>query len=228
MSIYRSMFQLAETKDGSSTLINTQLQQSYHSMHGAIQESMHVFIKEGLLYYLEKFPNQNIEIFEMGYGTGLNAMLTYVETSKHQVYVVYKAAELFPIQSELAKKLNYIDLLGLTESQFTSFHTFDTKSFSYVSANFKIELLKTPFEIYQPTENSIDLIYFDAFSPSAQPELWTIEAMDKCYKMLRSPGVWVTYSAKGAVRRALREVGFQVQKIPGPPGKREMLRALKI
>ncbi|GCD76816.1 hypothetical protein JCM31826_02980 [Thermaurantimonas aggregans] len=222
------MFQLAETKDGSSTLINTHLQQSYHSMHGAIQESMHVFIKEGLLYYLEKFPKENLHIFEMGYGTGLNAVLTFLETLKRQLLVDYKAVDLFPIDAETAKKLNYIDLLGLDEVQFTAFHTFNAESFSRVSENFKIELIHTAFENFHPEANCIDLIYFDAFSPSAQPELWTVEAMGKCFEMLRTPGVWVTYSAKGDVRRALKEVGFQVEKIPGPPGKREMLRALKI
>lgn len=222
------MFQLAETKDGSSTIINNLLQQSYHSMHGAIQESMHVFIREGLLYYIKHFSRPALRIFEMGYGTGLNALLTYLEASKYQLHIDYRAVELYPLDTDTARKLNYDQQLGLSAEQFSPFYTFDAELSSTISENFKIRLFQTPFEKYLHEPGSTDIFYFDAFSPSAQPELWTIDIMKKCFEMLRSPGVWVTYSSKGDVRRALRDAGFQVEKIPGPPGKREMLRALKI
>lgn len=222
------MFQIAETKDGSHTLINTRLNQSYHSMHGALQESLHVFIKEGFQFYRKIFGGAQIRIFEMGYGTGLNAILTYLESKKSHVKTTYTAVELFPIGDHIAQTLNFHKILNIDPETIRRFHAFDQEGRTNIDPDFTVELHISPIEHFRTDKDSFNLIYFDAFSPTAQPELWTLEILSTCYDMLTAPGVWVTYSSKGDVRRALIEAGFSVEKIPGPPGKREMLRALKI
>ena len=222
------MFQVAETRDGSHTLINTRLNQSYHSMHGALQESMHVFVQQGLLYFLNRNSRSMLRILELGYGTGLNAMLTYLTTKSSDLEVLYTAIEPFPIDLDIALNLNYSNIPGMETGLIRNFHSFDSEGLATIHSNFKIKIHKGLFEQVSIPSQTIDLIYFDAFSPDAQPELWTSETLKKCFNMLDKPGVWVTYSSKGSVRRSLTSVGFQVEKIPGPPGKREMLRALKL
>ncbi len=222
------MFQVAETKDGSRTLINTALNQSFHSMHGALQESEHVFIKQGFHYFLSRFAPSRLRIFEMGYGTGLNAMLTYLSAKSSCIEVTYTAVEAFPVGLDTARVLNYSTIPGLSPELVEKFHLFDSNGVALPDKDFKIRMYNTLFDQVTVAPETIDVVYYDAFSPGAQPELWTSEALKKCFDMLNKPGVWVTYSSKGDVRRALTSVGFLVEKIPGPAGKREMLRALKL
>ncbi|MFN3951367.1 MAG: tRNA (5-methylaminomethyl-2-thiouridine)(34)-methyltransferase MnmD [Thermaurantimonas sp.] len=222
------MFQVAETKDGSHTLINIALNQSYHSMYGALQESVHVFIKQGFHYFLSRFAPSRLRIFEMGYGTGLNAMLTYLSAKSSGIEVMYTTAEAFPVGIDTARGLNYSTIPGLSPEIVEKFHLFDSDGVAQPDEDFKIRMYKLLFEQISIAPETIDVVYYDAFSPGAQPELWTSEALKKCFDMLNKPGVWVTYSSKGDVRRALASVGFMVEKIPGPAGKREMLRALKL
>lgn len=229
MSISHSIYQIAETKDGSNTVISTHFNQSFHSMHGALQESLHVFIKEGLHYYIDRFSADRLQVFEMGYGTGLNAMLTYISAENLKVKITYNAVEGYPIGPDIAGKLNYSHILGLKSEFISKFHSFDSNGIStIISGYFTLKVYNILFEDIKIHKESVDIIYYDAFSPNAQPELWSEDVMKACYQMLKTPGIWVTYSSKGDVKRGLLSAGFQVEKIPGPPGKREMLRALKV
>lgn len=223
------MFQIAETRDGTPTVINTLLNQSYHSMHGALMESMHVFIGEGLQYFTSKFQHSVIRIFEMGFGTGLNALLTYQYAKAHGLKIHYQAVEKHPLPVDLVLNLKLPQYLDVSETLITQFH--HSQHFPNavrIDDDFLIAVGHLDMQEARLSPGSIDLMYFDAFSPSVQPELWSEDIMRTCFQALSVPGVWVTYSSKGDVRRALIKAGFQVEKIPGPPGKREMLRALKI
>lgn len=222
--MFDSSFSLIETEDGSATLHSEVMQESYHSMHGAIQESMHVFIQAGLL----QIEKKNISIFEVGFGTGLNALLSWNEAKHHALNIHYVCVEAFPLTTEIYSKLNYNLPSGylppeafkkLHESNWNERCTLDPPSFDFM----KIQTDFTRFAIPE----SFDLIYFDAFSPDKQPEMWEELLFEKIYNCMNTNGILVTYCAKGVVRRALQKVGFQVERIPGPPGKREMLRATK-
>lgn len=223
------MFQIAETRDGSPTVINTSLNQSYHSMHGALRESMHVFIKEGLQFYISKFQPSVVRIFEMGFGTGLNALLTYKFAKNQGLKVLYQAVEKYPLPLDLVQDLHLHRLLDLPESLPEQFHkALELTEKTLIDSSFQISVRHMDFHEIDFSPGSVDIIYFDAFSPGVQPDLWTFDVMCRCFRALTNPGVWVTYSSKGDVKRALIKAGFHVEKIPGPPGKREMLRALKL
>ncbi len=216
------------TKDGSHTLKSPIYSAGYHSVHGAIQESKYVFIEAGLASWLKKHQEKEIQIFEMGLGTGLNAFLTLLEAEKRNIKVDYTAIEAHPIDLETALRLNYLEQLEAInkQSEFEKIHTggFDisnciTDNFSLTK--FKENLLK--FEL--PAQ--YNLIYYDAFAPNDQPELWTADVFKKLFRNSKTNGMLLTYCAKGDVKRALQAAGWTVEKIPGPPGKREMIRAIK-
>ncbi|MEL7529930.1 MAG: tRNA (5-methylaminomethyl-2-thiouridine)(34)-methyltransferase MnmD [Bacteroidota bacterium] len=212
------------TNDGSSTLYSPQYDEHYHSVHGAIQESMHVFIRMGL----DALPleRKEIRILEMGFGTGLNALLSLLHRKDRKVH--YTGLEAIPVASEMAAALNYPDKLGepALKTPFMALHEAIWEEPSIISPGFSLVKHHTRLEIFQ-AEEGFDLIYFDAFAPNSQPELWTEDIMRRMYRMMRPGGIFVTYSAKSSVRRGLQSAGFRVEKLPGPPGKREMLRAIK-
>lgn len=216
------------TKDGSHTIKSAQFGVDYHSIHGAIQESKHAFIEAGLSPLINKADQKEINILEMGLGTGLNAFLTLLEAEHHKKSINYTALELYPIEFEMALQLNYLDLLGVDEKShvFENIHTCEFGRAIEFNSCFKLLKLKQDLLTFTPPQK-YDLFYFDAFAPEDQPELWTEEIFAKLYSFATPDASLVTYCAKGIVRRAMTASGWQVEKLPGPPGKREMLRAIK-
>lgn len=212
------------TADGSSTIHIPEWNEQYHSKHGAIQEAYHVFIKSGL----ELFSDRSLSILEIGFGTGLNSFITFLEAQKLNLVVNYVGVEAFPVDDEEIEKLNYISELNAenTIEVFQKMHQQNWGEKLALSSAFSLTKRKQFFNEIND-ENTFDLIYFDAFGARVQPELWTEEIFKKMYVSLKKGGVLVTYSAKGSVRRAMQTVGFKVERLPGPPGKREMLRATK-
>lgn len=199
-------------------------QEQYHSKHGAIQEAYHVFIKSGL----DLFENQEINILEIGFGTGLNTFITLIEFDKRNLKVNYTGVEAYPVSIEELNQLNYLEeLKSLSrKADFDLMHTSPWGDKVEIVENFNLKKEQILFkEISAIAE--YDLIYFDAFGARVQPELWTVEIFQIMFNAMKSNGYLVTYAAKGSVRRAMQEVGFLVERLPGPPGKREMLRAKK-
>lgn len=213
------------TADGSTTIHIPQWDEQYHSKHGAIQEAKHVFIKNGL----SLFANQRISILEIGFGTGLNSFITFLEAPKINLAIDYVGVEAYPLTAEVVEKMNYVAELNAEDfnAVFTKMHQQKWELTNQISPNFSL-LKRKQFFSEINDENKFNLIYFDAFGARVQPELWTEVIFEKMYKALKTGGVLVTYSAKGSVRRAMQSVGFLVEKLPGPPGKREMLRGKKV
>ncbi len=213
------------TSDGSKTIQIEDWDEQYHSKHGAIQESYHVFIKHGL----SLFNNQSLSILEIGFGTGLNALITWIESEKFKLSIEYTGVEKYPVVSEELEGLNYISQLNAISFKegFAKMHQSSWESTIAISDIFTLIKQKKDFlEIDE--QEKYNLIYFDAFGARVQPELWTEVIFKKMYNVLKENGVLVTYAAKGSVRRAMLAVGFTVERLPGPPGKREMLRATKL
>ncbi|MGP1990781.1 tRNA (5-methylaminomethyl-2-thiouridine)(34)-methyltransferase MnmD [Zobellia laminariae] len=212
------------TGDGSKTIQISEWDEQYHSKHGAVQEAYHVFIKHGLSLFFGK----KVAILEIGFGTGLNALITHIESKKNNTEVAYRGVEAYPVSTEELEQLNYISELKAEEFQkdFEKMHQSPWESDILISENF---ILKKEQKLFADIadENVFDLVYFDAFGARVQPELWTEEIFLKMYRAMKEGGVLVTYAAKGSVRRAMLAVGFEVERLPGPPGKREMLRARK-
>ncbi|WP_298515573.1 tRNA (5-methylaminomethyl-2-thiouridine)(34)-methyltransferase MnmD [uncultured Kordia sp.] len=216
------------TGDGSTTIHLEDWNEQYHSTHGAIQEAEHVFIKTGLHHTKNTFNPEQIHILEIGFGTGLNAFMTYLEAKKHNFSINYIGVEAYPVASAEISQLNYIsELKAATEASiFDSMHACDWETKKVLTEDFNLTKRQQFFDQINDQE-AFNLIYFDAFGARVQPELWTVDIFQKMYNALQNNGVLVTYAAKGSVRRAMQEVGFQVERLPGPPGKREMLRATK-
>ncbi len=213
------------TGDGSTTLFSPRFKEHYHSIHGAVNESKHVFIEAGLGLLLERTPPA-LRIFEMGFGTGLNALLTALHPTDCSLH--YVCIEAYPLGPEQWPVLNFcaqLDDPGCAEV-FQALHEAPWGQIMEIHPRFRIHKHTVPLSSFL-LEEPVDLIYWDAFAPSAQPELWSAEVFRQVFAWLTPGGLWVTYSAKGDVRRALQSVGFEVERIPGPPGKREMLRARK-
>lgn len=215
---------IIETADGSKTIFLPEWNEYYHSKHGAIQETKHVFINNGLHYCIENFGKE-ISILEIGFGTGLNAFLTILETQKLNLDVNYTGIEAYPVLDDEFSALNYTSNKS-EERLFDAMHTEAWEIKSKFFNNFSLLKQKKSFSEIED-KNLYDLIYFDAFGVRVQPELWTEAIFEKMFKALKSKGILVTYAAAGSVRRAMQTVGFTVEKLPGPPGKREMLRAYK-
>jgi tRNA U34 5-methylaminomethyl-2-thiouridine-forming methyltransferase MnmC len=219
------------TSDGSHTIHSDRFDSSYHSSHGAIQESEHVFINAGLNYLLEKLPNR-IDILEIGFGTGLNAFLTLIEAKNKSVDIHYTGVELYPLDLEIIKTLNYPDQLNTSELKNTflelhsypnTCHKISLSENKYFEINLRIEdLEKIDFN------HQYNLVYLDAFAPSSQPYFWEKEFLQKVYDAMSKDSILVSYCAKGSFKRNLKDIGFIVESIPGPKGKREMTRACKL
>jgi len=217
--------EIMPTADGSVTVAIPDLQVTYHSKHGAIQESMHVFIEAGLRPLLNQ--QETLRIFEMGFGTGLNALLTMIEANQQQQKIHYETVEAFPLEQELVAQLNYCEQTPDWQDKFEQLHTTPWSQPVAITEYFTLQKHNQSLFNYS-TAQQFNLIYYDAFAPNAQPELWTVDAFTQLFSLLDDQGILVTYCSKGDVRRAMKAAGFTVEKIPGPPGKREMLRARKI
>jgi tRNA U34 5-methylaminomethyl-2-thiouridine-forming methyltransferase MnmC len=215
--------ELRITADGSHTFYASDLKEPYHSMHGAIQESEHVFILHGF----RRTEKSSIRILEAGLGTGLNMLLTYREAMKHGVNVFYHAVEKYPLAPSEYKQLNYNDQLKcLPEGILRKIHDASWEATVFLSDNFQIFKEHSDIRSMKPS-GTFDLVYYDAFAPEKQPHLWSEEIFAGIYMIMNAGGIWVSYTAKGSVKRALVSCGFAVEKVPGPPGKREMLLAIK-
>jgi tRNA U34 5-methylaminomethyl-2-thiouridine-forming methyltransferase MnmC len=214
------------TGDGSVTIHLPEWDEQYHSKHGAIVEAVHVFIVAGLQFWHNHNSGKEVSIMEIGFGTGLNALLTLLEASDKNLQISYTAVEGYPLEISEVRKLNYFRLLHASEEDFLKLHSVDWELLSEINSNFQL-IKRRQFFSEIKDKNVFDLIYFDAFGARVQPELWTEEIFLKMFNALKLGGVLVTYAAKGSVRRAMQAVGFKVERLPGPPGKREMLRAIK-
>ena len=212
------------TQDGSTTIRIPEWEESYHSTHGAIQEAKHVFIKNGLDLFQDQ---KKISILEIGFGTGLNSFITFLET-KQKEQVNYVGLEAYPVAAEEVKQMNYVSELNALKDQsiFELMHTCDWEIEKSLTSNFNLTKKKQFFQDITD-ENCYNLIYFDAFGFPLQPELWSEVIFQKMYDALLSNGVLVTYACRTSIRKAMLTAGFSVEKLPGAPGKREMLRATK-
>ncbi|MBL7763210.1 MAG: tRNA (5-methylaminomethyl-2-thiouridine)(34)-methyltransferase MnmD [Chitinophagaceae bacterium] len=222
--------QIIITSDGSHSVAIPELNVTYHSIHGAIQESLHVFIKAGLLFESERLQlSEPYSILEIGFGTGLNALLTLIETQKQKnLEIHYTALELFPLHKEEYTQLNYCEALKEPAMQeyFGKMHECEWEKDVRIAERFTLHKANQSLPGFKPIR-LFNVVYFDAFAPSAQPELWTKEIFELLYSSMSTQSVLVTYCSKGDVRRAMIAAGFIVEKIPGPPHKREMLRAIR-
>jgi len=218
------------TSDGSKTIQIEDWDEQYHSKHGAIQEANHVFIKHGLQYYSTPVlkENKNISILEIGFGTGLNAFLTFLQASDLNLKINYVGVEAYPVSKEELEALNYVELISPKHTKiFKQLHGVKWEVLNEISSSFKLTKRKQLFSDIK-AKSEFNIIYFDAFGARVQPELWTEAIFESMYNALKINGALVTYSAKGSVRRAMQSVGFTVERLEGPLGKREMLRASKI
>ena len=215
------------TEDGSHTLFFPELNEHYHSVHGAVAESMHVFIEAGLKPKL--INSQPLNILEVGLGTGLNAALTLVEAEKSKTIMSYFAVEPNPLQAEDILQLNYSDVSGSNRMKevIPAIHAASRENEVHISPLFVFNYFEKRIQDVEFENDSFDVVYFDAFSPGVQPEMWTIEVFQKIFSSMKPGGILVTYVAKGEVRRTMKACGFTIEKLPGFAGKREMTRAMK-
>jgi tRNA U34 5-methylaminomethyl-2-thiouridine-forming methyltransferase MnmC len=214
------------TSDGSHSILSEKFGVAYHSIHGAIQETQHVFIDAGLAYQAQR--KSEISILEIGWGTGLNSYMTLLESEKRKSPIHYTTIEAYPISLEQAKELNYAENLQQEDAQsFLQLHELEWEKLHTISPYFNFTKHQMLFEKIDFT-NQFDIIYFDAFAPNAQAEFWEEDFLSQMYQSLQKGGILVTYCAKGSFKRALKAVGFTVESIPGPPMKREMVRAVKV
>ncbi|MBX2971832.1 MAG: tRNA (5-methylaminomethyl-2-thiouridine)(34)-methyltransferase MnmD [Flavobacteriales bacterium] len=215
---------LFRTADGSLTLRSEQLDEQYHSVHGAVQESTHVFIRMGL----EHVGKPHVDVLEVGLGTGLNLLLTWIRCLEGKCTVHYTALEPFPVERAQLETLGHCSELawpGLHEPFMERMTVHRDDPWEPLGG---LVFRKLPVQVQGFAEEAMaDVIYFDAFGPPTQPEMWTLDVFQRMYKALRPGGVLVTYCAKGEVRRTMQAAGFTVGRLPGPPGKREMLRGTR-
>jgi len=216
--------EIIKTLDGSTTIHLKEWDECYHSKHGAIQEAKHVFIKNGL----SLFGSNPVSIMEIGFGTGLNAFITFLEAIEKNQQIDYVGVEAYPVNAEEVLAMNYVEELAALEFHniFEKMHKTEWNNKVEICDQFSLTKRKQFFDEINDFE-TFDLIYFDAFGYRVQPELWSTEIFQKMYNSLKPNGVLVTYAARGVVKRSMIEVGFTVEKLAGPPGKREMFRASK-
>jgi tRNA U34 5-methylaminomethyl-2-thiouridine-forming methyltransferase MnmC len=214
------------TEDGSHTIGIPDLGVTYHSIHGAIAESVHVFMEAGLDYLLKEENLTELNILEMGFGTGLNVLLSLQWNRKNNIPIHYTTIESDPLNPDEYSILNYGNFLQLGQ-ELQVLHKAAWEQPIKINDRFNFEKVRVDLREFETIEK-FHCVFFDAFSPNQQPELWTSEIFKKIYNMLLPSGILVTYCSKSIVRRALQEAGFQVSKIPGPRGKREMVRAIRL
>lgn len=217
--------EIQTTADGSHTIYLPELDEHYHSTHGAIQESLHVYINEGL----SKLSKKEVSVLEIGFGTGLNAFLTFGYALQNNIRVHYCSLEKFPLNEQEVSQLNYASEIFPEYAEiFEQIHQAKWNSPEKINDSFVLEKLNVDLlEFDFPEKVAYDLVYYDAFAPNRQPEMWADPILKKVAETVAENGIWVTYCAKGAVRRALNSFGFAMERIPGPPGKKEILRGKK-
>lgn len=218
---------IIENEAGLKTLFRADLEETYHSIHGAIAESKHVFIESGLNAFIRENSKKQISILEIGFGSGLNAILSYQEILGTDKQILYSSLETVPLPYSLVEQLGYQNhwsekMVGIYQKM----HNSNWNTWVEIDAQFALVKLEERCEDYV-AKDTFDVIYFDAFAPDKQASLWTLEVFEKIYHAMNAGGILVTYSAKGDVRRAMIEAGFEVNKIAGLPPKRHMLRAYK-
>ncbi len=211
--------ELKTTADGSHTLYLPEFDEHYHSTHGAIQEAEHIYIEAGL----KSCNAETISVLEAGFGTGLNCLLTAVNTSKK---IHYHTIELYPLSLQQIEQLNYTDNLPRSRQLFQKIHQCPWNSAEEITPNFSLQKSEADIRTIQLHKN-YDVVYFDAFAPDVQPELWTVEVFQNIYNHCNKNAVLTTYCSKGIVKQALRKAGFTVKRLPGPPGKRHIIQAVK-
>ncbi|MCK5731219.1 MAG: tRNA (5-methylaminomethyl-2-thiouridine)(34)-methyltransferase MnmD [Draconibacterium sp.] len=216
---------IINTDDGSQTVYNTELEEQYHSVKGAITESNYVYIEKGYLFH----KSENPTIFEVGFGTGLNCLLTAILAEKQKRHTTYFTIEKYPIDKKIIHQLKYGENIS-TEAQviFKKIHACEWNSPNKISEYFT--LIKLQADILKNDLKKVeesDIIYFDAFGPDKQPEMWQADILKKIYSITAANGIFLTYSAKGDVRRQLKKCGYEMKRLPGPPGKFHMLRGIK-
>lgn len=217
--------ELRETADGSMTIYLPEMDEHYHSYHGAIQEAKHVFIENGI----QRFPKKDsISVFELGLGTGLNALLTAIWANENNQKVNYFGLEAFPVEVEMNLQMNYQNLISndLATNYFTKIIEAEWEKSIMISDKFQIQKVEETIQNLSIT-NQFDVVFFDAFGPRAQEEMWEFNLIEKTVQLLNSGGLFVTYCAKGQLKRDLKALGLKVEALPGPPGKREMTIAWK-
>ena len=204
--------QIKYTEDGSTTLYLPKIDETFHSVHGAVQESLHIFVNAGL----KECKEQNINILEVGFGTGLNAFLTFIETEKSNKNIVYTALEKYPVSEKIVQQLNYAKMYKAEyQEYFAEIHSCEWNKMQKISSHFSIHKIQCDFTQYSDLQQ-YNLIFFDAFSPEKQPEMWSEKMFEKLYKHCVKDAVLTTYCAKGAVRRAMTAAGFKVERLSGP------------
>jgi tRNA U34 5-methylaminomethyl-2-thiouridine-forming methyltransferase MnmC len=218
---------IIDTSDGSHSIYIPALNETYHSSHGAITESIHVFIKAGLNEYSQQFKPQEINVFEVGFGTGLNALLAMQWAAENKVKLNYHSIEQFPVAEEVYQKLNYGKLSGNKEA-FLKIHQAAWDKEVPIAENFLIKKIYASWNDFALAEKAYQIVFYDAFAPGKQPEMWDIELLQKSYNGLKENGMLVSYCARGQFKRDLKSCGFVVETLPGPPGKKEMVRGRKI
>jgi tRNA U34 5-methylaminomethyl-2-thiouridine-forming methyltransferase MnmC len=215
--------EIIQTNDGSTSIYLPDWNESYHSKHGAIQEANHVFIKNGL----SLFEGKPVSILEIGFGTGLNALITYYESLKNQQTIHYVGVEAYPVSIEEVVQMNYpTEINSSLNDAFQLLHTSNWETEIQFNSNFTFKKRKQFFQEIKDS-NTFDLIYFDAFGYDKQPELWSVVIFKSMFDALKKNGILVTYACRSILKRNMIEAGFKVEKLPGAPGKREMLRAIK-
>lgn len=231
-SLLKFMQTLLLTDDGSHTLLNPELQVTYHSKFGALQEAFTVYVNAGLRFLMQKLVGESpqLSILEIGFGSGLNAFMSYLQTlSQPEITLKYTGVEGFPLDMDTVNQLNYPQTLQAEEfaQAFIDMHQLPENEWHNISPNFVFRKIVTDFMALDLGSQRFDLIFFDAFAPTAQPELWNEAMMRRMFDLLRPNGVLTTYCAKGDFKRLLSHIGFIVEALPGPKGKREMTRAIK-
>jgi tRNA U34 5-methylaminomethyl-2-thiouridine-forming methyltransferase MnmC len=213
------------TEDGSHTIYLPEMDEHYHSVHGAIQESVHIYIGQGLM----QIEKKEISVLEIGFGTGLNAYLTYCFAKERNISVNYLSLEKYPLTETEYLQLNYPESIFPKNSLiFEQMHRADWDLNQEISSIFWLKKVKADLLTYQfNSEPQFDLVYYDAFAPGKQPEMWTDEVLHKVAESVKDGGILVTYCAKGTVRRAFSAAGFFMERMPGPTGKKEILRGRK-
>jgi tRNA U34 5-methylaminomethyl-2-thiouridine-forming methyltransferase MnmC len=219
---------LVPTADGSLTLFQPEVGEHYHSKHGALQESRHVFIESGLGYFMSKNSQSSINILEVGLGTGLNFLLTADYAQKHSLELEYTAVEAYPLSETLLAQTGYNQFVeeAIWDGFLAKYKSSLTETTS-ISQGINLKVEKCLLADFT-TQGQVDVIYFDAFAAIHQPEMWTTEALEKVCRYLKPGGVFVTYAITGNLKRSMKSLGFAIEKAPGAPGKREMLRAVKL
>ncbi len=214
--------ELYHTADKSNTLFSTEFGQHYHSINGAFTESIHIFVELGL----KNIELDKISILEIGYGTGLNAILTYKANLELNKEIYYQGIDVYPLEKSVFESLGYNQFMGGSNQSLLQFNE-DWNCECEINPNFVLHKQIVDLQSFN-SDRKFNLIYFDAFSPEAQPELWTVDVFKKLSTLLLTGGILVTYCSKGIVKQNLRDSGFDVKRFAGPPGKRHVLRATKL